>query len=85
MGTQPALTPLNLAINSTDLPLNASLLAPVALRKVTRRDLPRLFDQVFSERPAIHDDDVRQAFRLRYQVYCLDKGFEDAKARPEGL
>ena len=85
MGTQPALTPLNLAINSTDLPLNVSLRDAKPVRKVTRDDLPRLFDEVFYERPALRSEDVQQAFRLRYQVYCLDKGFEPPAAGMGGI
>src|SRR3546814_13072214 len=29
--------------------------------------------------------DLKEAFRLRYLVYCLDRGFEDAGSCPSGL
>ncbi len=29
--------------------------------------------------------EIEQAYRLRYEVYCLDRGFEDDQAFPDGL
>ncbi|MGF1630356.1 MAG: PEP-CTERM/exosortase system-associated acyltransferase [Kiloniellaceae bacterium] len=52
---------------------------------MTRFDVLRHFDAVFSETPATTQRDVEEAFRLRYQVYCLDRGFEEADACPDGL
>lgn len=85
MGTQPALNPRDLTVESAAFPLNVSLRALEPVRKVTRGDLPGLFDAVFSERPALQEEEIQHAYRLRYQVYCLDKGYEDPKARPEGF
>ena len=34
--------------------------------------------------PASTESLLDQAFRLRYQVYCLERGFEDAAANPDG-
>jgi N-acyl amino acid synthase of PEP-CTERM/exosortase system len=45
----------------------------------------RHFDAVFSETPVSTAADIEEAFRLRYLVYCLDRGFEDAKDCPGGL
>lgn len=49
-----------------------------------RLDVLRHFDAVFSETPVSSPKDIEEAFRLRYQVYCLDRGFEDATACPDG-
>lgn len=37
------------------------------------------------ESTAARDSEVEEAFRLRYQVYCLDRGFEEATACPDGM
>lgn len=50
-----------------------------------RLEILRHFDAVFSEAPALTAADQRDAFRLRYQVYCLDRGFEDVDACPNGM
>ena len=34
--------------------------------------------------PASTESLLDQAYRLRYQVYCLERGFEDAHANPDG-
>ncbi len=31
------------------------------------------------------DSDRRQVYRLRYEVYCLETGYEDAQAYPDGF
>lgn len=51
----------------------------------SRLDILRHFDAMFSEAPASTAADRRDAFRLRYQVYCLDRGFEDAETCPNGM
>jgi N-acyl amino acid synthase of PEP-CTERM/exosortase system len=50
-----------------------------------RADILRHFDAVFSEAPALSAEDLTDTFRLRYLVYCLDRGFEDAQSCPSGL
>lgn len=45
----------------------------------------RNFDNIFREMSATKRHDLDDAFQLRYQVYCLDRGFEDAAACPEGM
>src|SRR3546814_5065568 len=50
-----------------------------------RTDALRHFDAAFSEGPAVSAEDLKEAFRLRYLVYCLDRGFEDAGSCPSGL
>ena len=61
--------------------LNAAAPSPLA----NRLDVLRHFDAVFSETSVSTTADVEDAFRLRYMVYCLDRGFEDAKERPDGM
>lgn len=43
------------------------------------------FSEHFEIVPAITDDSKRQTYQLRYTVYCLETGFEDAAQFPEGL
>jgi len=47
-------------------------------------DVLSRFDDVFSESAATQQRDIEETFRLRYQVYCLDRGFEEAAACPQG-
>ncbi|GAB4391134.1 MAG: hypothetical protein Tsb0032_01490 [Kiloniellaceae bacterium] len=58
---------------------------PVARTPLPRLDVLKHFDSVFSETPATTATDIEDAFRLRYQVYCLDRGFESAEACPQGM
>lgn len=76
--TPHLLTPSPLAGNSA-----ISAATPPTLKG--RQDILRHFDAVFSEAPASMSKDLEEAFRLRYLVYCLDRGFEDAGACPSGL
>lgn len=50
-----------------------------------RANVLRHFDAAFIEAPAVSREDLKDAFRLRYLVYCLDRGFEDAGTCPSGL
>ncbi len=50
-----------------------------------RASLLQHFDDVFKEASATEDHELEAAFRLRYQVYCLDRGFEEATACPGGM
>jgi|GEM_PF-340752 len=56
--------------------------APSPLQE--RFDALRHFDAVFSETPISTPQDIEEAYRLRYLVYCLDRGFEDVSACPDG-
>lgn len=50
-----------------------------------RETLWWLYDQTYEVAPAdLHESSV-EAHALRYQVYCLEKGFEDPAANPLGL
>lgn len=44
-----------------------------------------LFNRCLAIVPADTDDLLDHAFRLRYQVYCVERGFEDAADHPDGL
>lgn len=50
----------------------------------SRLDALRHFDAVFSETTVSTAADIEESFRLRYLVYCLDRGFEDATDFPGG-
>ncbi len=47
--------------------------------------LPSLYRDVLSAEVACDPATQEDAFRLRYQVYCLERGFEDASAFPEAM
>ena len=46
--------------------------------------LHRCFDEHFAAEVALSPCQFEDVFRLRYQVYCLEKGFEDAAHFPDG-
>ena len=48
-------------------------------------ELPSLYRDVLSAEVACDQATQEDAFRLRYQVYCLERGFEDASAFPEAM
>jgi N-acyl amino acid synthase of PEP-CTERM/exosortase system len=43
------------------------------------------FDKYFEVVPVETDDQLRQVFQLRYQVYCLETGYEDIEQHSSGL
>jgi N-acyl amino acid synthase of PEP-CTERM/exosortase system len=62
-------------------------MSPAAARQTStaRFEVLKYFDEVFAESPAEVDREIADAYRLRYQVYCLDRGFENPDACPEGM
>ncbi|RBW50238.1 PEP-CTERM/exosortase system-associated acyltransferase [Marinobacter sp. F3R11] len=51
-----------------------------AERKNTKRvspDVSTIFNSVFSVQLATSQETINEVFRLRYQVYCIDRPFED--------
>jgi N-acyl amino acid synthase of PEP-CTERM/exosortase system len=48
-------------------------------------DVLRHYGSVFSSSIARTDEERHECFRIRYQVYCLDNGFEDPADFPDGL
>jgi len=85
MGTQPSHETLRASLPPASLPLSCSADAAVVRPSSPRLDVLRQFDKVFSEAPAVEPADIEEAFRLRYQVYCLDRGFESADSCPTGM
>ncbi len=47
--------------------------------------LAELFKHWFETKPAITADEIEQAHRLRYQVYCIENPFEDPEANPNEM
>jgi N-acyl amino acid synthase of PEP-CTERM/exosortase system len=45
----------------------------------------RLYDRTYEVSPATTQESSAEAYALRYQVYCLEKRFEDPAANPLGL
>lgn len=43
------------------------------------------FNEYFDIVPAISDDLKNEVYKLRYQIYCLETGFEDPDNHPDGL
>lgn len=43
------------------------------------------FDKVFEIVPVVTDEQLHEALRLRYQVYCLETGFESVDEHPDGM
>ena len=85
MGTQPSPETLRVSLPSSSLPLSCPADERATKASATRHDILRHFDEVFSEAPASEGKDIEDAYRLRYQVYCLDRGFESADACPQGM
>ncbi|TAK61288.1 PEP-CTERM/exosortase system-associated acyltransferase [Methylobacter sp.] len=43
------------------------------------------FNEYFDIVPAISDELKNEVYKLRYQVYCLETGFEDPALHPDGM
>lgn len=65
------------------LPEDRGPALPVAERE--KLSLADLYWYWFDVRPATIEGLREQAYRLRYQVYCMEHGFEDPADYPEGL
>lgn len=94
MGTQPALETLCASIASPQtsshyaaarLPLSGAEGALAREVPQSRLQILSRFDQVFSEVPAATPEETAEAFRLRYKVYCLDRGYENADDCHQGM
>jgi N-acyl amino acid synthase of PEP-CTERM/exosortase system len=84
MGTQPSPRLLASSFATSSASLGSASQAALPSPLQDRLDVLRHFDAVFSEAPVSTPTDIEEAFRLRYLVYCLDRGFEDAHACPDG-
>lgn len=85
MGNLPAPETLRLSIPAPPSPLTSPAETRTSPQPSGRIDVLRHFDRVFSETPATKAEDIEEAFRLRYQVYCLDRHFEAADSCPSGM
>lgn len=85
MGIQQPPHLLASSVTASQLAGSSDLDAAAPPTPKERLDILRHFDAVFSESPASVAEDLQEAFHLRYLVYCLDRGFEDAGACPSGL
>src|SRR3569832_956630 len=47
--------------------------------------LANTFTRFFDVRPAVTKEQLRSALLLRYQVYCVETGFENSEQHPDGL
>ena len=47
--------------------------------------LVEYYNKLFQILPADTPQRLEECFRLRYQVYCLETGFEDKDAFPDGM
>ena len=84
MGTQPSLHLCPPTLDASKPSVSPAIESLTPSMPPHRLDVLRHFDAVFSETPVSSRKDIEDAFRLRYQVYCLDRGFEDATACPDG-
>lgn len=44
-----------------------------------------IFNEYFEMVPAVSDELKTEAYKLRYQVYCIETGFEDPEQYPDGM
>lgn len=64
---------------------NGSVIAPFPAPPPKDARLTDLFDHWFETKTATTADEVEQAYRLRYQVYCVENAYEEASNNPDGL
>jgi N-acyl amino acid synthase of PEP-CTERM/exosortase system len=55
------------------------------LPEQTEESLLDKFNTYFEVIPALAQDEIQQALRIRYQVYCVENPFENAADHPDGL
>ncbi len=85
MGYYPSSEDLHPSLPATSLALGSSTNPPVPSPPNARAEALRRFDEVFKEATASEPHEITEAFRLRYQVYCLERGFEEAEAFAGGM
>lgn len=44
-----------------------------------------VFNEYFQMIPAVTDELKKEVYKLRYQVYCIETGFEDPEQYPDGM
>lgn len=85
MGYYPSSEDLHASLPAASLALGSSTNPPVPSPPNARAEALRRFDEVFKEATAREPHEIIEAFRLRYQVYCLERGFEEAEAFAGGM
>lgn len=85
MGTQPSSEMLSPSLATATPSMSLADDVSASPARMSRSQVLQHFDDVFSETPASEPQDIQAAFRLRYQVYCLDRQFEDATTFPQGI
>lgn len=85
MGTLPPPETLRASLPHPPLALHSAADASAPNAASSRLAALRHFDDIFRETSAISRRDVEKAFRLRYQVYCLDRSFESADKFSGGM
>ena len=85
MGTQPALDTLVSGISASHTSACQRDSHPAAQTAESRLELLSRFDEIFTEAPATAPAEIAEAYRLRYQVYCLDRGYESPESCLGGM
>ena len=44
-----------------------------------------VFNEYFDMVPAVSDELKKEVYKLRYQVYCIEAGFEDPEQYPDKM
>lgn len=85
MGYSPTLEELRSSVPASSLSLGSLIETPKAPVPSSRLEVLSQFDNFFKEVTAEAPQDIEQAFRLRYQVYCLEQGFEPPESFSSGM
>lgn len=85
MGYSPSLEELHSSLPASSLSSGNPTNGAEPTRPNARLEVLRHFDDVFKEITAEKPQDIEQAFRLRYQVYCLEQGFETPDDSSSGM
>lgn len=85
MGYSPTLEELRSSVPASSLSLGRLIETPKSPAPGSRLAVLSQFDNFFKEVSAEAPQDMEQAFRLRYQVYCLEQGFEPPESFSSGM
>ncbi len=85
MGYQPALSEPTALIADSSLRLESVPCTPLPPPRPSREEVLSRFEDVFCETTAVCEQQVKTAFRLRYQVYCVERNYEESAGAAAGL
>ena len=86
MGSQPALEALRASLAApATIPLSDIADVPARQAMPARLEMLRQLGKVFVEDQAESPKEIEEAFKVRYQVYCLDRAFEKADHFSSGM